>query len=170
MRGRAICAFLVATALLAVPAMSLAGEKNWTGKDSYRKTAYKKAWGVKDRFFKKAYFCLKEKDRLQLNEQQQKKIKDLKISLKKELIRNRADIDVLNMDIKSATWSDPVDTKALGGLYEKKYNLKKQKMKKVIQAYSELDKVLNKKQKEMLKELKALYKREAGKGKTDQKD
>ena len=58
-----------------------------------------------------------------------KKVKDLKFSLKRQLITSKADIDLVVVDIKEKMMDDVLDVEAINILIDKKYELKKAKAK-----------------------------------------
>jgi hypothetical protein len=103
--------------------------------------------------FKKIHVIMKNKDELKLSENQITEIKKLKVDAKKNLIRKKAEIDVISVDIKSKLWDETIDVSGINKLVDQKYDLKKEKTKSLIGAYAELKKILSKEQKEMLKKL-----------------
>ena len=122
--------------------------------DCKKTKGHKKDFGGK--VFHKAHFLLKSKEELGLSDKQVKKIKDLKLEAKKDLITKKAEIEVLALDIKAKMHEEKIDTKAINKLIDKKYELKKAKSKSLVGAYAALKNVLTKEQK---KKLKGLYKK-----------
>ena len=116
--------------------------------------------GFESKIYRKAHFILKNKEELGLSDKQAKEIKDLKINTKKDLIRKKAEIDILALDIKTAMRKDPVDTDAVGKLIDKKYDLKKEKAKSAIGACAAIRSILTKEQKDKLKGLCKKFKKE----------
>lgn len=112
--------------------------------------------GDEGMFSKKIKMILLNEEGLGLSEEQIEKIKDLKLSAKKDLIRLNADIDIIQLDIKAAMWKDTLDTGAINGLIDKKYELKKEKEKKLVAACAALKGILTKEQKQ---NLKSIYKK-----------
>ena len=108
---------------------------------------------LKKKVFKKAHIIMKNKDELKLSENQITEIKKLKVNAKKDLIRKKAEIDVISVDIKSKLWDETIDVSGINKLVDQKYDLKKEKTKSLIAAYAELKKILSKEQKEILQEL-----------------
>jgi Spy/CpxP family protein refolding chaperone len=104
-------------------------------------------------FFYKAMFAIKMQDELGLSEEQVKKIKGLKVKTKKELIQQKAEIDIIEVDINSEIWEDIVDIKTVDKLVDKKYDLKKAKAKTSIKAYAALKSILTGEQNKQLAEL-----------------
>lgn len=103
--------------------------------------------------FKKIHVIMKNKDELKLSENQITEIKKLKVDARKDLIRKKAEIDLISVDIKSKLWDETVDVSGINKLVDQKYDLKKEKTKTLIAAYAELKNILSKEQNEMLKEL-----------------
>ena len=106
-------------------------------------------WKVLD----KAHFLMKNQEELGLSSEQIAKIHDLKMNTKKDMIRRNAEIEVLALDIKSALHAEKIDTKAVNGLIDKKYELKKEKTKALVGAYASLKEIPTKEQKETMKAL-----------------
>jgi len=92
-------------------------------------------------------------DELGLSDEQTKKIKDLSLKTEKNLISSDAEIDTIAADIKAEMWTDSIDTASIGKLVDKKYDLKKEKVKSLITAYATLKGMLTEEQKGKLKEL-----------------
>lgn len=105
------------------------------------------------KFCQKAMMIVKNQEELGLSDAQVKKVKDLKMSTKKDLIRKNAEIEILALDIKSALWEDEVDLNAINTLIDKKYDLKKEKTKSLVAAYVSLKGMLTKEQQKTLKGL-----------------
>lgn len=108
---------------------------------------------VKEKFFKKAKMIYLYQDELNVTDEQLDQIKELKIALKKDLIRKGADLNIIKVDIRSLLHEDEVNISAVNKLIDQKYEIKKAKMKKVVQSYAQLKKILTKEQIEKLKEI-----------------
>jgi len=132
---------------------ALANHGHGQGKGYCSKCGSSEKWGMNDKFFGKAHFLLENKDEIGLSEAQVKDIKDLKMNVKKMLIRQEAEIDIIALDIKSGLMGHPVDVNALNTLIDKKYELKKDKTKQLVQAYAQLKNGLSKPQYEKMKEI-----------------
>jgi len=113
----------------------------------------KSSKGLDKKFFSKAHFILKNKEELGLSDDQVKKIKALKIKTKKDLIRSKASIDLLAVDVKAELWTDVIDANAVNNLIDQKYELKKAKAKSLVGAYIALKNILTEEQKKGLKGL-----------------
>lgn len=119
------------------------------------------AWGkkgehqksIKEKFFKKIRIIYSHQDELKITDQQLEQIKELKIALKKDLIRKKADIDIIAIDVRSAMHEDVIDIDAVNELIDKKYEIKKAKMKKIVESCAGLKKILTKEQKGKMKDL-----------------
>ena len=110
-------------------------------------------WDIKEKFSKKAHFFLKNQEELELSDEQIEKIKDLKIKAQKDIIRKNAELEILALDLKSGLWKDTINTNKVNKLIDKKYDLKKEKAKSLVNAYAALKNILTKEQKEKMKGL-----------------
>ncbi|MDY6843668.1 MAG: Spy/CpxP family protein refolding chaperone [Thermodesulfobacteriota bacterium] len=119
--------------------------------DDYKKMKHKD--NLEEKVFKKAHIILKNKDELKLSDKQITGIKNLKLNAKKDLIRKKAEIDAISVDIKSKLYDETIDVSGINKLVDQKYDLKKEKTKSLIAAYAELKKILSEEQKEKLEEL-----------------
>lgn len=108
---------------------------------------------LEGKFFHKAHFVLSNGDELALSEEQEEAIRELKIELKKKLIRQEAEIDIAAVDIRAELMEDTVDLESVKPLVDKKYALKKEKAYSLVEAYAELKDTLNEEQKQTLKDL-----------------
>jgi len=104
----------------------------------------------------KAHFFLKNQDELKLSDEQIRQIKDLKVSVKKDLVKRGAEIDLMKIDIKSALYEDTINREAINKLIDKKYDLKRSKAKYLVGQYVALKSILTD---EQTKEVKALWKK-----------
>ena len=109
--------------------------------------------GFESKFYKKAVMLLKNKEELGLSDKQAQDIKALKYDTKNGVIRKKAEIDIIALDIKRAMWEDKIDTVAINKLIDKKYELKKEKTKTLVNAYAKLKGSLTEEQKTKLKAL-----------------
>ena len=102
---------------------------------------------------KKLRLAIEHQDALEASDAQIEKIKELKIRLKKDLIQQKAAIDLIGVDIKSKLWADDIDRKEINELIDRKYELKKAKTKSVVEAWIELKDILKDEQEEKLKDI-----------------
>ena len=105
------------------------------------------------KFYYKVMMVIKNQEELGLSDEQVKKLKDLKLTTKKEAIRKKAEIDMLAIDIKAAMWEGVIDVNAVNVLIDKKYELKKEKAKALVAADVELKSILTEEQQKKLKSL-----------------
>ncbi len=108
-----------------------------------------KSW-FESKILKKAGFALKNKDELGLTDEQYKKIKKIKYATKKEIIKSNAEVDLLVVDIKMQLWEEKINVPAIDKLIDQKYEIKKAKAKKLVQAYADLKSSLTEEQTEKL--------------------
>jgi Spy/CpxP family protein refolding chaperone len=108
---------------------------------------------IDNKFFKKVKMIYLYQDELNVNEKQIDQIKELKIALKKDLIKSKAEMDIIGVDIRSLLYQDVIDVEAADELIDQKYEIKKDRMKNVIKSYAQLKKILTKEQIEKLKEI-----------------
>lgn len=113
----------------------------------------KKSEGLEDKFCKKAGFLLSNEEELGLSDDQVKKIKDLKLKTKKDLIKMDADVKIAELDVKDSLYQDTIDVASVKALIDKKYDLKKDKAKMLVSSYAALKDILTKEQKDKMKEL-----------------
>ena len=111
-----------------------------------------------EKFFHFAHSILENYEELGLTDVDVKKVRDLKIGTKKSLIRNRAEVELLMVDIISSLYQEKPDTSAINKLVDKKFEIKKAGMKKLIAAFVGIKKLLSK---EQIKQVKTICKSEA---------
>lgn len=110
---------------------------------------------LESKVFHKAKFLLAHQDEIGLSEEQASRIKDTKMALKKDLITRNAGIEVAALEVHEALSADKVNASAVNALVDKKYELKKQKAKRVVEAYTQLKGILTDEQQS---EMKAMWK------------
>ncbi|MCK4994826.1 MAG: hypothetical protein KAS13_07280 [Candidatus Omnitrophica bacterium] len=104
-------------------------------------------------FFKKSHQILKANEQLKLSDTQVEKIVEEKINAKKAVIRAEAEIMIISLDIKMGLKEDKVDLKLMNKLVDQKFELKKNKTKRLIGAYARIKSILTKEQNNMLPEI-----------------
>lgn len=109
--------------------------------------------GLDDMFFFKARFIIANADKIGLNDDQIKKIKALKTDIEKGLIKNKADIEMIAIDIKSELSNEEADLNTVNTLLDKKYLIKAQIAKDSAMAYINLKKTLTNEQQKKMKDL-----------------
>ena len=74
------------------------------------------------------------------------------------MIRNRAEVELLMVDIISSLYQEKPDVAAINRLIDKKFDVKKAGMKKLIASFVAIKKLLSK---EQIKQMKTICKSEA---------
>ena len=120
--------------------------------DSYKKSRHH-GYGLDKKFFKKVRLALKNQEELGLSDEQCEKLKALKMNTKKDLIKRKAEIDIIEVDIKGNLYEDPIDKKSINKLIDKKYELKKAKAKALVEVYAAFQNIFTDDQKKKLKEI-----------------
>ncbi len=137
---------------LTVPSVFACGRPEMGGKKGEGK--------LESMFFYKAHAILKAQDKLELSDEQAQAIRDLKTETKKNLIRQKAEIEVLDLDIQSQLHADKPNFETLQKLIDQKYEVKKTKEKATTEAFVKLKTSLSDKQWAAFKELKKEWKPE----------
>ena len=110
-----------------------------------------------EKFFHFAHLALENHEELGLSEDAVKKIRELKIGTKKSLIRNRAEVELLMVDVISKLHTEKPEISEINKLIDKKFDIKKAGMKKLIAGFVGVKKLLSK---EQMKQVKAICKAE----------
>ena len=110
-----------------------------------------------EKFFHFAHSILENHEELGLTDVDVKKLRDLKIGTKKSMIRNRAEVELLMVDIISSLYQEKPEISEINKLIDKKFEIKKAGMKKLIAAFVGIKKLLSK---EQMKQVKAICKAE----------
>jgi len=155
MKRTAIIFIVILCTLTLVSSLALA---YWSfGGRSHGMPEQRRMWSEKSHdgiFFHKARMILSHAAELGLSDDQISKIKALEYDFKKNLIKEKADIQLLGLDIRQALRKDEVDVKTVNSLIDQKYVLKAQEAKQIVQACLDLKKILSKEQAKELKELR----------------
>jgi hypothetical protein len=109
--------------------------------------------GLDRKLLKKLHLAIENQDELEASDSQIKKIKELKIALKKDLIRRKAEIDLIGVDMKSKLCADEINEKEINQLIDRKHELKKAKTRSLVQALIRLKKILKDDQEEKLRSI-----------------
>jgi hypothetical protein len=107
-----------------------------------------------EKLMMKAHCLVMHQEELGLSDEQVAMIKELKYTTKKQLIAKDAEIALAELDVKKAMWQDPIALATVNPLIDKKFELKKEKMKMLVGVYAELQSMLTDAQKTELKALK----------------
>ena len=114
-------------------------------------TCSKKGWD--DKLIGKIYFALQNADDLELTAEQTSDLKELKRSVKKQVIQSDAAVDVVKIDLYAAMAEDPMNVDEVNDLVDQKYDAKKHKAKSLVQAYAKFQSILNDEQKTKMKSM-----------------
>jgi len=109
--------------------------------------------GLGGKFFFKAHFILDHADEIGLTEEQQNDIRNLKNELKKNLIKQEAEIEVVKVDVDHLVHQNPIDTEVVNRLIDQQYEFEKAKSIKEVDAIARLKQILSAEQYEKMKEL-----------------
>ena len=148
--------FVVLLCALALASSAAFADQSSMGKCNFMPKGHK-MWSEKGHdeiFFRKAHFALAHAAELGLSDDQVSKIKAIEYTLKKNLIKEDANIKSLGLDVREAIEKDAIDTNAVNSLIDQKYAIKSGKAKETIQAYADLKKILTKDQYNKLKEMR----------------
>lgn len=104
-------------------------------------------------FFKKMHFILLNKEELKLTDDQGKSIKAIKTAAKKVAIRQKAEMEIVSIDIRSKMHEDEINTTDINALLDKKFEIKKTLEKQMLDSYAKLKGVLSSKQWAKLKSI-----------------
>lgn len=109
--------------------------------------------GLKLKLLSQVHRAITNQEELGLSDEQVKKLKDLKITTKKDLVKKQGDIDIVAIDIKAELGEDTIDLAGIDKLIDQKYDLKKSKTKALVKAYADFKKVLTAEQSKKFKTL-----------------
>lgn len=118
-----------------------------------RETSRYHGYGLDMKIFHNVRLALKNHEELGISDEQYEKLKTLKANTKKDLIKRKAEIDIIGVDIKSKLGQDIIDTKSINKLIDQKYELKKAKAKALVEAYAAFQNILTDDQKKKLKDI-----------------
>ena len=113
----------------------------------------RRRYGLEKKIYHKLRLVIVNQDELNLSDKQVEKIEDLKINVKKDLIKRNAEIDLIGVDIKSRLRDEKIDKKDINSLIDRKYELKKAKAKSLIDVLVELKNTLSEEQEKKLKDI-----------------
>jgi Spy/CpxP family protein refolding chaperone len=120
--------------------------------DSREKSRHQ-GYGLDTKIFHKIHLALKNQEELGISDEQYEKLKTLKANTQKDLIKRKAEIDIIGVDMKSKLKEDTIDTKSINKLIDQKYELKKAKAKALVEAYAAFQNILTDDQKKKLKDI-----------------
>lgn len=90
----------------------------------------------------KAKMLWEHKDALGLTPEQLGQLKEIKHAAIKDMIRLKADVDVIKVDIDSEMWAEQIDAGKVSRLIDGKYDAKNKIAKTYVQALADMQKVL----------------------------
>lgn len=159
--GIGVISLVVLGVVVLTTAYAYEGNMGWHGqKGGFGRHGYKRS-DVASSFFRKAGFLMREKESIGLSEDQILAVRNLKLEAVKSLIRNKADIKIIDLDIHSQLRQDRPDVVSIQKLIDSKYEAKKAFDKSMVDALVKLQAVPNDKQKEALKNLKKEHMKKA---------
>jgi Spy/CpxP family protein refolding chaperone len=101
----------------------------------------------------KMHLAMMHQEELALSEDQYQKIQTLKTDTKKDLVKRKAEIDLLAIDMKSKLSEDTIDVEGINKLIDQKYELKKAKAKALVEVCVTFKGILTDEQKQKLKKI-----------------
>ncbi len=110
----------------------------------------KGGWSLEKNFKCKLNMVLSQEEELGLTAEQVTALKQLRLNTMKALIRQEAEIEVAALEIKMLMWEESVDVAAVSALIDRKFEVKKEMAKGLVQAYATLTGVLSPEQKAKL--------------------
>jgi Spy/CpxP family protein refolding chaperone len=144
----------LATAIVLLFTLGLMQSVSFADKGKGHSREKQKKESIDKKFFKKVKKIYRYQDELKVTEEQLSKIRKLKITLKKDLIRSKADMDVIGVDLRSLLYEDAIDTAKANSLIDKKYEIKKARTKNSVKSFAQLKKILSTQQLDMLQEIR----------------
>jgi Spy/CpxP family protein refolding chaperone len=112
-----------------------------------------------EKFFHFAHDVIENHEELGLSRDAVQKVIDLKINTKKQMIKDAAEIELATVDIFVELWSEKTGTAEVNKLLDKKYEIKKESMKRFVESFMALKKMLTP---EQMKKVKAICKSHSG--------
>ena len=110
--------------------------------------------GFAKALFRKIDFVLKHQDELGLDQSKLDAISNLKLEAKKNMIKQNADLKLLQLDIKSKMHKDSIDLQAMNGLIDQKSELEKTKEKSLAESYVKFKKLFSQSEWDKVRSLK----------------
>ncbi|MDD5078385.1 MAG: hypothetical protein PHQ84_05230 [Candidatus Omnitrophica bacterium] len=104
-------------------------------------------------FYYKTRLIMENADELGLSPDQIEQVRMLKMKVKKNQIKNNADVELLAIDIKEELKKDQINVNKINAMIDKKYGVKAREAKTVVRACADLKNILNKNQTAKLREI-----------------
>lgn len=108
---------------------------------------------VTEKFMQKASFFLEHKDEIGITDEQEMRIKALKMGVKKKYIQQTADMEIFMLEITDKMSQPKVDVEGLNALVDEGSAKMAASTKEVIASYAELKGVLSEDQMAKVKEI-----------------
>ena len=122
---------------------------------------------IADKFMKKARFLLENKADIGLTDDQVKTIKELKLQMEKDSIRQSADMKTFMLDLKSKLAEDKVDVEGTNTLIDQNFAAASAAAKSNLATYAKLKSLLNSDQ---ITKMKALHEQMEKKEKEEERE
>lgn len=104
-------------------------------------------------FFHIAHHVWESQDEIGMSDSEVKKVMELKVKTKKESLHDKAEIEAVGVDILAALWDEKADVDAINKIIDKKYELKRESMKRLLASFLALKKSFSGEQMKKLKEI-----------------
>ena len=122
---------------------------------------------IMGKFMKKAHFLLEHKSDIGLTDDQVKTLKELKLQMEKDSIRQRADMKTFLLDLKSKLAEDKVDVEGASALIDENFSTVSAAAKSNLATYAKLKSLLTPDQ---MTKMKALHEQMEKKEKEEEKN
>ena len=109
--------------------------------------------GFPGRFHSNAWIIMKNAEELGLSAEQKASLEKQEYDMRKSMIKTRAEIDLVRLDISNELRKEEVNADAVKTLIDKKHQLEAQKEKDFVDWYIQLENTLTPEQKEKLEAL-----------------
>ena len=162
MRQRFLTMVIVAAFLCAFPLSADAcpeGKKGHDKKGHCMKCEMKEKECKITKLKKKAKLLWEHQEKLEITSAQLEKIKNIKHAAIKKMIQDKANIDIVKVDLESELYQDRMNLDDVNTLISKKYSAKEEYAKTFVKAVSEIQNVLNDGQRKKWKELIKMHKK-----------
>jgi Spy/CpxP family protein refolding chaperone len=146
--------FLAMTVFLSSPAFARSMEGQWKGKECPIKMEKGESQcPIANKFTMKAHFLLEHKADLGLTDDQVNAIKNLKLQMEKDGIRQCADMKTFKLDLESKLMEDKVDVEGASALIDKSSATAAAASKSNLASYAQLKSLLTPDQITKMKEI-----------------
>jgi len=111
-------------------------------------------FSIKNQLFTHIESSLDRVEQMEFSKEQVGKINKIKLDLDKELVKRKAEIDVIKLEIQSMIWQQKMDVKAINSLLDQKYKIKNALARFIVSSMKKFNDVLTEEQFLMLKNKK----------------